>query len=174
MTVASDLPWCVISTGSGRERDIQAELYLAGWVTYLPMETVEHRIGRNRVVLRRPLFPRYLFAACMAGGDVSAPRAIRGLVAVRRRSDGGAVVRGSLMIAMQTAEAAGAFDRRPKPKAPKKAFKLGQAVSVVDGVMTGWEARIVAILSKREVRAAVDLFGRRVELTFSTANLEAA
>lgn len=183
MTEAWELPWSVVQVRFNREDEVEDGLRKAGWATYAPRETVELKIARRRVVVVRPLFPRYIFAACLEDGDVSATKGRPGeekgwerhVLAVRRRSNGGSMIRPTVFRAMLAADEAGAYDRTaPKLKLPTTRFELGQLVRVVDGALNGWEVRIIAILSKREVRAALCAYGHEHEFTFDATKLAAA
>jgi transcription antitermination factor NusG len=170
-----DLPWCVVVVRPGRETAVQAELALAGWSTYLPMQTmwVCKRPHRHRV--NRPLFARYLFAACNAGGDLAATSASEDVTAVRRSDSGKSVVSPVLLARLMLTELAHGLDLTyEKPRAAKKALACGQPVKVRAGVLNGFDAMIVKVLSEREVVARVLLFGNLIEPTFQTAGLEAA
>jgi transcription antitermination factor NusG len=174
-----DMPWCVIVTQAGCEAEVAAELAMAGWSTFVPMETIWTKRtaahpARRRV--RRPLFPRYAFAACNPGGDVSAPTSIKkGLVAVRRSAGGLSVVRLDLLARLMLTEAGGGLDltREALPTCATR-FTPGQVVKIGAGVLNGFEARILKVLNAREVRASYMLFGQEGEATFKTAELKAA
>lgn len=173
MTDAMDLPWCVVGTAHHKERDVQAELHMAGWATYLPIRVSNAGGGRKRKFVRRPLFERYVFAACEAHGDITAPRGIRGVVAVRRHPDGRSVVRLRIMRALQQAELLGAFDASVEHAVAAACGEIakGQMVSIVAGALYGWEARIVEVISRSKVRASFTLFREEREAIFDTAHL---
>jgi transcription antitermination factor NusG len=171
-----DLPWCVVIARPGRENAVQVELAMAGWSTYLPMQTVWMGKGPRRRRAKQPLFARYLFAVCNPGGDVAAPRSIDGLAAIRRCADGQrSAVRIDLLGRLMLTEARHGLDLTySKPKAAKRAFVCGQPVTVRAGVLRGFDALILKVLSEREVVASVSFSSGVVgEATFRAGDLEA-
>lgn len=171
-----DLAWCVVICQAGREKAVQAELALAGWSTYQPMQTVWLKPSRLKRRVNRPLFARYLFAAVNEGGDPAVmDRAIDGLVTVRRAADGRSAVRPDLLARLMITEAGHGLDLTyEKPRVAKQSFVCGETVRVRAGVMAGFNALILKVLSEREVRAQFMLFGRPGEATFAVTHLEAA
>jgi transcription antitermination factor NusG len=158
---------------SGREMTVQAELAMAGWSTFLPVQTcwLGDRAKRRRI--NRPLFTRYLFAACNPGGDVAAASRIDGIDAVRRSDRGRSVVSLTLLGRLMMAEASHGFDLTyEKPRPQKRALVCGQSVNVRAGVLKGFDALIVKVLSERTVVARVAIFGSLGEVTFKSADLE--
>jgi transcription antitermination factor NusG len=158
----TDAPWCVIVAQPGKEKAVQAELSLAGWETYLPMQTVWLNPTRARRKAKRPLLARYFFAACIAG-DVAAPSQIDGLVKThwppaldpRAPSRFRSAVRLDLLARLMLTEARHGFDetyRRPH-KAKKGGLVCGQEITIRAGVFAGIEALILRVLSEREVVA---------------------
>lgn len=175
----TDAPWCVVIAAQGRETSVQAELALAGWSTYLPMQTCWKGDRERRKMVNRPLFSRYLFAACNPGGDQAAgaseAMALAGLVTIRRSSTGRSIVSPLLMAKLMRAEANHGFDLTyEKPKPQKKSFVNGQPVHIRAGVLGGHDAMILKVLSDRYVIARYTLFGREGEAKFESADLEAA
>jgi hypothetical protein len=170
--------WCVVVAKPGREFRAAAELALAGWSTYVPVQTNwvgSPRGGKGRRRRNVPLFARYLFAACEAGGDIAAPASIEDIVDVRRRSDGGSCVRRVLMARLMVAEASHAFDETwEAPRSDKRRWACGQSVKVRAGVMRGVDALIVKVLSERRVVARFPLWAEagEGEAVFETADLE--
>jgi transcription antitermination factor NusG len=169
-----DLPWCVIISRQGRETSVQAELAMAGWSTFLPMQTMW--AGRGKASGRRrnvPLFSRYVFAACNPGGDLAAPSGMDDVQAVRRSAAGGSVVAKALLARLMIAEASHGFDLTyEKPRPEKRALACGQAVTVRAGVLQGFDGLIVKVLSERAVIARVTVFEATGELEFRAADLE--
>jgi transcription antitermination factor NusG len=169
----SQLPWSLVRTMRHREAEVRDQFVDAGWQTYMPIQTYWRGAARNKVRAERPCFEGYLFVTCFPAGDVTAPRSIRGIVAIRRRADGfGSIIRPSIMQRFMLADLAGALDlTREKVKPPPKVFKVGDRVRLTDGALSGFEARIIKLVSKREVIAAVELFGGDVEATCQTTDL---
>jgi hypothetical protein len=172
---AIDGDWCVVVARQGRETAAQAELAMAGWSTYLPMQTIWLGNRQRRRRSNRPLFSRYLFAFCNEGGDVAAKSKIDAIVDIRRREGGGSVVAPTLLARLMITEASHGLDLTYEK--PKPAFVCGQTVTVRASTLKGVEALIVKVLSEREVVARVPaekaILGER-DLTFRSADLEAA
>ncbi len=167
--------WCVITARAGREKAVQAELALAGWETYLPMQTFWAGNRRRRRRATCPLFARYLFAACGDGADVAATHDIVDLVSVYRIG-GRSAVRIDLLARLMLAEAAHDFDLTfVRPRAPKRAWVCGQPVTVRAGSMAGMDGLIARVLGEREVlvRLPVALCGTD-EFVLNSADLDAA
>ena len=171
-----DRPWTVVACRHAREEDVASQLVDAGWLIYLPKEVRWCGGGVRRRAVKRPLFPRYVFAACLPEGDVAATAEMRHVIAVRRR-EGGSVVRPVLMRALMASHAAGAFDEtvsKAKRCALPAGFRRDQQVRIVDGVLSGWEARVLEVLSSHEVRVLVDVFGKEGSFPIDTSKLELA
>src|SRR6185437_6349523 len=86
--------WCVVAAKPGRERQVQAELAMLGWETYMPMQTAW--VGKGGSARRRratmPLFARYLFAACPPGVDPTSHHDVDDLTALHRLESGRSAV----------------------------------------------------------------------------------
>lgn len=169
-----DAEWCVVIARKGREQRAQAELALAGWSTYLPMEQVWLGKGDRRRQVRQPLFSRYFFAHVNEGGVSDGHRQIDDIVDVRR-IEGRSAVRPQLLGRLMLLEAADGLKTCPARKR-KAAFVAGQPVVVRAGVLKGFDAMILKVLSEREVIASFPLPYSRGEgeATFQVENLQAA
>ena len=55
------MTWCLVYTKPQRETLALSKLTEQGFVGYLPMRTVEKRLGQKSSIWSVPLFPRYLF-----------------------------------------------------------------------------------------------------------------
>jgi transcription antitermination factor NusG len=172
MSKEIDRPWCVVMTKRGKEGDVQVALAQAGWATYQPMQTCWARPSRLRKRVRKPLFPRYLFAACTPEGDIAAPAEIDG-VKVHRSATGRSVVCLSLLARMMLTDANHGFDLTYElPKPVYKTLLRGEQVRIADGVLKGFNAKIEKVLNAREVIATYVLYGRAGMATFRKSDLE--
>lgn len=56
--------WYVVRAATRREADAAEALNKAGFPAMLPCETVKRKIGREKKLVRRPIFRDYLFVLC--------------------------------------------------------------------------------------------------------------
>lgn len=158
----------------------QAELSARGFEAYAPCETVERRIGRTKRVLRRPLWPGYLFVRC-APAEFAAVRETPGVVgfvcAVLEAEVAGAPMRlktpaalpPDALVAVVLAELWGELDHSRVRAAwtPER----GERVRVSAGKWRGYLGRVLSVGKRRAVMELEDGVGK---LMVDPATLEAA
>lgn len=169
----AELPWCLVRTAYRREVSVRDDLVEAGWDTYLPLTTAWEGRARRKHRATRPLFPGYLFAACVDDdADPAAPAEVRHLVAIRRPAMK-RVIRPGQMLRLMLADGLGAFDyTKEKPQLPSHGLAVGDLVKVLDGPFHGFEARIEEVLNDKRVVAHLWLFGRLTNAEFKGVDLQ--
>jgi transcription antitermination factor NusG len=173
-TLADSFQWCVLRTRHQHE-DVVARLLAAmGTPFYLPVEQVTQFRGKRQVVVTRPLFPAYLFAAYEtepARRDIRMIDDVAELhVETGRRQE---------RLAKQI------YDLRLTLKAHPDAevssdYHAGDKVRVTRGPMMNVEGLVIRrerrvngeVVTRDVLFIAIDFFGRGVELDIDTTLCE--
>lgn len=159
----SSVPWYLLRAATRQEKRACESLKELKVEHYLPTETVRRTLNRREVDHGRALFPGYLFArivddmfhAAVSAAGVSGP--VRKTLGTGERVP--CIVAPGLVEAIMSAEAQGAFDRRPPPPRP---LGTGDSVLVLDGPFA---AKIGAIVEMRaKDRIALLIGGLVVEV----------
>lgn len=172
--------WHVVYVEPRYEADVREDMTKLGFETYAPMENRWGAVRGRKVIIHRPLFPRYVFAAVdhyrQDWGDLVH---VDGVIDVLGRPDNDfappSYVPASWIFAMQKAEQAGVFDRTVN-NASK--FKVGERVRVEDGPFSGFDAVIQEFIAKlksatasKRAKVLVAFMGRMSAIEIDVASL---
>ena len=164
----SERRWYVVHTQPNGEGRADLNLCRQGFATYLPRYARRRRHARRQEVVKRPLFPRYLFVgldlACDRWRAVQSTFGVNRLVlageeplpvpdgvidAIRAREDGDGLVALGL----------------PAGVGP------GSRVRLVDGIFADAKGVLERIADDRRVAILLDLLGREVRVFVSPASV---
>jgi transcription antitermination factor NusG len=158
-----DARWYCVVTNPRCELRAAASVEARGIGPYLPMLDRVARRGTRMVDVRLPLFPRYLFIAVVRDGQFYDLRSCDGVYGVLRNDGRPVEVPLRIIAELQSAEAQGVFDWRPKNAT---AFAPGSPVRLI-----GWPggtivAEIIRQTSTRRVDVLLRMLGaeRRVSV----------
>lgn len=165
------ISWYAVYTRPKSEARALANLLHQGYQAYLPCCRVWVSHARRRQMVRRPLFPRYLFVgldrAMMPWRPIGSTFGVAGLVQAGGEP---AAVPEEIIGALRHREASGAFDRL----SPCQSLRPGDLVRVTEGAfadMVGW---LVELREQDRVVVLLDLLGRAVRAQVGTGAVEAA
>ncbi len=163
--------WYVAYTQPNGEWKAVAHLRRQGFEAYLPLCRAIRRHSRRQEVVRRALFPRYVFV----GLDLAADRwrAVNGTVGVSRlvsRGERPAPLPDDVIAALRAGEDAEGLVSLTS----LVLFDPGARLRVLDGAFAGKTGRYVAMSAAERVVLLFDLIGREVEVTVPIHAVEAA
>ena len=163
--------WYVAYTQPNCEWKAVGHLRRQGFEAYLPLCRAIRRHARRKEVVRRPLFPRYVFV----GFDLAADRwrAVNGTVGVSRlvsRGERPAPLPDDVVAALRAGEDAEGLVSLTS----LVLFDPGAKLRVLDGAFAGQTGRYVYMSEAERVVLLFDLIGREVEVTVPIHAVEAA
>jgi transcription antitermination factor NusG len=167
--------WLVVATQPRAEKDTAAELAMAGFDVYLPLEKRRGRPGRPQV--STPLIPRYVFAGVdLLRQDWGLLRHLDGVVDVIANNGTPSRVPTSVVEKLMKSEAYGGFDYT---QAGPGLFSIGETVRVGGGIFTGFNARIAKFVAKmrsttavKRARVLLEFMGAMREVDLDVGELE--
>lgn len=143
----------------------------ANYLTYVPCERLERRLGRRMVTVERPVYPGYVFVCC----EPEAAEAVRAIGSstdfVRYANEAGVKVplrfNAADLAPIVWAELFGDLDRTrvPPPWEPKR----NDRIRVASGLWRGYLGSIISVGNKKLL---VQI--ERAKLEFSASDLELA
>ncbi len=163
--------WYVAYTQPNGEWKAVAHLRRQGFEAYLPLCRAIRRHARRKEVVRRPLFPRYVFV----GFDLAADRwrAVNGTVGVSRlvcHGERPAPLPDDVVAALRAEE-----DTEGLVSLTSLVlFDPGARLRVLDGAFAGQTGRYVAMSEAERVVLLFNPIGREVEATVPIHAVEAA
>lgn len=162
--------WYVVHTHVNGEDRAAAHLRRQGYDVYVPQYRKWRRHARRRELVRRPLFPRYLFVLLDA---MRAPwRPILSTVGVSTllMRDGLPIpVPAGIVEGIQEEQARGLFDGDPN-----RQFRHGDAVRIVEGPFADLIGRFQGLADRERVFVLLDLMERQVKVSLPVEGLAAA
>jgi transcriptional antiterminator RfaH len=151
--------WLVVYTRSGAETTALENLRRQGYDAYLPMCRRRRSHARRVDVVKRPLFPRYLFIAIDRMRDRWRPiLGTMGVCDLLRRGESPALVPDGVIDAIRANESANAFDDLD----PAAALRPGQQVRVLLGPFAELIGRFQSAVESERVLVLLELFGQEV------------
>ena len=165
------ISWYAVYTRPQSESRALANLLRQGYQAYLPQCRVRVSHARRCETVRRPLFPRYLFAgvdrALMPLRPIRSTQGVAGLV---HAGEEPATVPEEIIATLREQESSGGFDQfvRPRP------LRVGDLVRVTNGALEDMIGRLVELRDQDRVVVLLDLLGRAVPTQFAAAAVEAA
>lgn len=165
---ASDTGWLAIYTRPNQEEIAVSNIARQGYDAYCP--TIERRRSHARRVelVRRPLFPSYVFARL----DANKPQwrrllSTRGVATVVRFNDRPGFLPHELITQLRSCEQ---HNRLAEAVAPK--FEPGTEVRIVDGPFRDFVARVLSANEKDRVWLLLDIMGQAVRVQYEAWSLE--
>lgn len=158
------MQWYVVYTQPNGEHLATRHLERQGFETLLPTYKCRRSHARRREVVRRPLFPRYLFVAL----DPAAQRwrpilSTVGVSDIVRLGDKPSPLPLGLAEEITERAAAGEFDRL----SPLKELREGDEVRVIEGPFAETIGRFVGLTDNERVLVLLEFLGRKVRATLS-------
>jgi transcriptional antiterminator RfaH len=163
--------WFVVYTHPHAEAKALANLRQQGYEGYLPWCRRWRRHARRREIVRRPLFPRYLFVAFDAMTTRWRPiLSTVGVVGLVRQGDRPLSVPPGVVEQLQDSERAGRFD----DLAPIARLAAGALVRIKDGPFGDLMGRLQTLADGDRVNVLLELLGREVVARVPVDKLEPA
>jgi transcriptional antiterminator RfaH len=163
--------WHVVRTNVHCEVRARLGIEALGFPVYLPCETRIVRHARRKIPVKRPLFPRYLFAAFDA--EREAWGAIKTTYGVEYLLYGDpdvpARVPDTAIERLRRAEAAGEFDLTK----PGASFALGASVRIEEGPFADMVGEVKRADSKHRVAVLLSFLQRTITVEVPAAMLRA-
>jgi transcriptional antiterminator RfaH len=162
--------WYVVHTHAHCEIKAAGHLRRQEYTVYLPFLLKKVRHARRVDLMRRPLFPRYLFVRL----DIEqAPwRAIRSTIGVAglvSTCDHPAPVPAGIIERIQASEGADGIVRLPAADH----FRNGQLVEITDGAFDGLQGLVESTTDEERVTLLLNLLGREIRVRVSPEMLRA-
>jgi transcriptional antiterminator RfaH len=163
--------WLVVYTHPLAEAKALANLRQQGYEAYLPWCRRWRRHARRREIVRRPLFPRYLFVAFDAMTTRWRPiLSTVGVASVVRQGDQPLPVPSSIVDEIRDGEQAGRFD----DLSPVARLAAGALVRIKDGPFGDLIGRLQSLAEGERVNVLLELLGREVVARVPVEKLEPA
>jgi len=163
--------WYAVHTRPHAEAQALANLERQGYRGYLPRFRTRVTHARRRLVVLRPLFPRYLFV----GLDRTAMRwrpilSTFGVAGVVRAGQTPAAIPEPVIAAIRQDEEAGTFDR----VSPRSSLRVGELVRLTVGAFAERIGRLAELDDQDRVVVLLELLGRAVRVRVEAGGVEAA
>jgi transcriptional antiterminator NusG len=171
MIVVDQAKWFILLTEPQREVTAIAGLVARRIKAYGPVERRRMVKRGRKIEVERPLFPGYVFARMIEGvDDFGLPKRVSGVRDYLRFSGVPCAIPSPLIEAIEQKEQSELerFQRR----LDAASFQVGEQVRVADGPFASFAAQVFKLDPKGRIQALVDLFGRKVPITFDGAQLE--
>jgi transcriptional antiterminator RfaH len=164
------MAWYAVHTQPAAETKAAANLQRQGYATYLPSHRRLVRHARRKDVVRRPLFPRYLFVDVDRARKAWRPiLSTLGVADLVRGGDEPVAVPERVVDAIRRNEGAGVFDQL----AAAGDLRSGDAVRVVEGPFADCIGRLVEASGDERVCILFEIMGRPVRSWLPAGALEA-
>lgn len=150
------MQWAVVLTKPNCEAIAVENLLQQGYGCYFPRFKA---VGKNKVVLKRPLFPRYVFASI--DKYWYSIRGTRGVSQVLMCNGGPAIIQASVIEAIRSKEDEEGFIVLGKKQATER-FQKGDLVTATEGPMTGVNLIYEGMSNNDRVKVLASLLGMQV------------
>jgi len=165
------ITWYAAYTQLHGEAKAVDHLQRQGYALYLPRYRRLVRHARKRVLVVRPLFPRYLFVGLDRLTQRWRPiRSTVGVVGLVASGDEPVPVAPEIIETLRRREHDGAFDLL----SPAQRLRVGDAVRVTEGPFEDLIGRLLSVADHERVFILLDLLGRSVRAEVPAAAVEAA
>ena len=165
------ITWYVAYTQPHGEAKALDHLHRQGYTLYLPRYRRFVRHARQRALVLRPLFPRYLFVGLDRLTQRWRPiRSTAGVVGLVANGDEPVPVAAEVIETLQRREQDGAFDLL----SPVQRLSVGDAVRVTEGPFENLIGHLLSVADHERVFILLDLLGRSVRAEVPAAAVEAA
>ncbi len=159
--------WYALYTRSRHEKSVAEQLSEKGIEHLLPLYDVLSQWKDRKKLVRKPLFPGYLFVYILGEADLAAAQHTRGVVHVV--SNGA----GPVSIPEQQVESVRRMVEASVDVDPWPALKRGQRVRVRTGPLQGVEGYVSRRKGVHRIVVTVDLLGQGVAAEINPEYLEA-
>jgi transcriptional antiterminator RfaH len=165
------ITWYAAYTQPHAEAKALDHLQRQGYSIYLPRYRRWVRHARQRALVSRPLFPRYLFVGLDRLTQRWRPiRSTVGVLGLVSSSEEPVPVAPEIIDALRRREGEGAFD----VLSPAQFLRAGDTVRVTEGPFEDLVGRLLGIADHERVYILLDLLGRAVRAEVAARAVEAA
>jgi transcriptional antiterminator RfaH len=162
--------WYVLQTQPHAEARADEHLRRQGFTTFLPQLLKRRSHARKRDLVRRPLFPRYMFVRIdTARQHWQAIRSTFGVVSLVGGDNGPCPVRDGVVEALRARQGKDGFFR-----AEDRKFSPGEAICVLDGIFASTMGSFEAMNDHERVSVLLEILGRRVRVVLDLESVVAA
>jgi len=152
--------WFVVHTRANEEQRALGHLQRQGFTAYLPQCRRWRRHARRRELVRRPLFPRYLFVAL----DLESARwrpilSTVGVAGLVQHGERPTPVPEGVVEELRACEAAGEFDVTHSAAR----LRLGDVVRITSGPFADLIGKFSGMADRERVFVLLDLLGRHAK-----------
>jgi transcriptional antiterminator RfaH len=151
--------WCVVMTKPNCEAMAEENLKQQGYGVYYPRFK---SMGRGQIILKRPLFPRYIFANIEKYWY--SIRGTRGVSHLLMSDNGPAIIPSSTIERLKAKEDQDGFIVLGKDT-PQERFNKGDPVRATEGPLAGLDLIYDGMTSQDRVKILISLFGRQTQGT---------
>lgn len=169
--------WYAVICNPGCEGRAMAGLDPRVFRAYAPKRAVLTRAGgvkKEKAVIERPLFPRYIFVASQ--GPAMPFYKLRGINGIESlvRVDGQALsIPHRVIKAIMERDDAGEFDQSGVPRTlADVGLTFGEEMRVKEGIFEGIKARIRALMPNAHAEVLIHMFGRENVVSIDLTHLE--
>lgn len=164
------MSWYVVATKPNRERSAEANLSNQGYDIFFPIAEKIRRHARRVDIVRRPLFPGYLFV--QFDPATTAWRAINGTVGVRHllmNNGRPQSIHGNFIKAIKLRISASGVISEDAP-----VYKEGEKVELMSGPMQGHLATIFSADENGRIKILLAMMGGEVISTIAVEDIQKA
>ncbi|WP_309086450.1 transcription termination/antitermination NusG family protein [Chelativorans sp.] len=165
--------WYVLRIAHRSERAVAADLDAAGLEAWAPTKTIWRAVfhSKKRRRAENPIFRGYVFVRSVPCDEawVGLLR-VKGVAAILGNGTRPVHVPDEKMSALMGLVVSGAFDEKKNGRP----YKIGEKVWIKDGPFASFPCVIEGYVKSRGVRVLASLFGRRVPLEVTLAQVEGA
>lgn len=169
--MSENLKWYIAWTTWRAEYRARANLEQRGYEVLVPTRKVEVRHAGRRMLVQRPIFPRYLFVGVPDDGSwypILSTVAVVGLITNHGQP---VALPKWIMTTLRAADEAGAFNDKVQV-APD--LKEGDEVRFVGGPYAQFVGKVMSVPNAQRVGVILDMFGKKHKLSVPLADLAAA
>lgn len=169
--------WYAVICNPNCEGRAQAGLDERVFRTYLPKRSVLVKAGgvkKEKAVIERPLFPRYLFVASQTPAmPFYKLRGVDGIESIVRIDGQALAVPHKVIKAIMEREDAGEFDNSGEARTlADVGLTAGEEMRIKEGMFEGIKARIRAMMPNAQAEVLIHMFGRENVVNVDLAHLE--
>jgi transcriptional antiterminator RfaH len=165
------ITWFAAYTQPHGEAKALDHLNRQGYSVYVPRYRRWLRHARQRKLVSRPLFPRYIFVGLDRDAQRWRPiRSTVGVLGLVVSGDEPVAVLPEVIDALRRREEEGGFDVH----SPVQSVRPGEAVRVIDGPFQDLVGRLLGVADHERVFVLLDVLGRSVRASVAALAVEAA